>query len=73
MILTDDFADNRRALAVRAVRLEAEIVHRVEDAAVDRLQTVSHVRQGARDDHAHRVGEERVFYLVLYRVRLYVS
>ena len=50
----------------RAVRLEAEIVHRVETRLVDRLQAVSHVRQGAGDDHAHRVGEERVLYLSLW-------
>src|SRR5918998_1299216 len=45
MVLTDDLADDRGALAVGPVRLKAEIVHRVQDAAVYRLQAVPHVRE----------------------------
>src|SRR5829696_7686059 len=72
MVLTDDLADDRRALSVRPVRLEAEVVHRVEHAPVHGFQTIPYVRQGARDYHAHRVGEERVLYLVFYGVGPYV-
>ena len=50
-------ADDARALAVRAVRLEARLVHRVEHAAVHRLEAVAHVGQRAAHDHAHRVVE----------------
>src|SRR5215213_1490150 len=72
VVFTDDLADDRRALAVRPVRLEAEVVHSVEHAPVDWLEAVPHVRQGARDDNAHRVGKERVLYLVFYGVGPYV-
>jgi hypothetical protein len=37
--------------------VEAAFVHRIEDAAVDRFQAVTHVRQRAAHDHAHRVIE----------------
>src|SRR5215212_11530957 len=72
VVLTDDLADDRRALAVRPVGLQPQVVHRVEHAAVYGFQTIPHVREGARDDHAHRVGEEGVLDLLLYRMRLYV-
>ena len=60
VVLAHDVSDDRRALAVRPVGLQAEILHRVEDSPVDGLQAVARVRQGARDDHAHGVGKERV-------------
>jgi hypothetical protein len=63
-------ADDPRALLVRPVRLHAGLVHPVEDAAVDRLEPVAHVRQRARDDHAHRVVEEARAHLLLELARL---
>src|SRR5215212_566717 len=72
VVFTDDLADDCCALAVRPVRLKAEVVHSVEHASGDRLEAVPDVRQGARDDNAHRVGEERDLYLVFYGVRPYV-
>ena len=48
------------------------IVSRALPDVRDRLQTVAHVRQGARDDHAHRVGEEGFLYLVFDGVGPYV-
>ena len=38
-------------------RIEAELAHGVEDAAVDRLQPVAHVGQRAVHDRRERVGE----------------
>src|ERR1700730_9079315 len=32
---------------------------------MNRLESVAHVREGARDDHAHRVVDERLFDLVV--------
>ena len=58
-------ADDPRALLVRPVRLHAGLVHRVEHAAVHRLQPVAHVRERARDDHRHRVVEEARAHLLL--------
>ncbi|MEY3073315.1 MAG: hypothetical protein RLZZ353_1511 [Actinomycetota bacterium] len=65
VVLLHDVADGRRALAVRAVGAQARLVHRVQDAAVDRLQAVSDVGQGPADDDRHRVVEVRGLHLVL--------
>ena len=64
MILTDDVADGACRLAVRLVPLKAVLVHRIEDAAVHRLQTVARIRQRTRHDHAHGVIEVRALHLV---------
>ena len=53
VVLTEDFADDARRLLVRFARTHARFLHRIEDAAVHRLQTVAHVRQGAGDNDAH--------------------
>ena len=60
-------------LRVRARRPEADLVHRVEDAAVDGLEAVAHVGQRAADDDGHRVVEVRRAHLVLERARLDVA
>jgi hypothetical protein len=39
-------------------------VHRVEDAPVDRLQPVAHVRERPAGDDGHRVIDVRLFHLV---------
>ena len=63
-------ADDRRGLLVRPVRLQAGVVHAVEDAPVHGLQAVAHVRQRAADDDAHRVVEEARAHLLLELARL---
>src|SRR6185312_4942056 len=63
--LTHHLADDEGALPVRPVRLQPEVVHRVEHAPVDRLQPVADVGQRAPDDHAHRVVEIRGAHLLL--------
>ena len=65
VVLAHHLADDRGALAERARRRQAHLAHRVEDPAMDRLEAVAHVRQGARDDDAHRVIEVRDAHLVL--------
>jgi hypothetical protein len=59
MVFAEYVADDSRGLFVGSAGYEAELVHGVEHAPVDRLETVSHVREGARDDDAHGVIEER--------------
>ena len=59
VVLAEDFTDHSCTFAKFRARHEAHITHRVEDAAVDGLQTVSHIRQGARRDDRHRVVEIR--------------
>src|SRR5699024_3654268 len=56
-ILAHDVADDARALREVAVRAVAAVEHRVEDAAVNGLESVADVRQGTTDDDAHRVIE----------------
>ena len=65
VVLAHHLADDRGALPERARARQAHLAHRVEDPAVDRLEAVADVRQGARHDHAHRVVEVAHPHLVL--------
>ena len=69
VVLTEDFADDARRLLVRFARTHARFLHRIEDAAVHRLQTVAHVRQGAGDDDAHGIVDIGILHLTceIYR------
>ncbi len=73
MVLAHRVADGARRLVVGPVRREIELAHRIEDAAVDGLQAVAHVRQRAADDHAHRVIEIAALHFVEDRDRLDVG
>ena len=64
MIFTDDVTDDARRLHVLLVRRVALLVHRVQDAAMHRLQTVARIGQRTRHDHAHGVIEVGAFHLV---------
>ena len=55
VVLTHHVTDDARALREAAVGAVAAVVHRVEDAAVHRLEPVAHVGQRAADDDGHRV------------------
>ena len=66
VVLLDDFADHTCALRVLAVGSEAFLLHRVQDAALDRLQAVTNIRQRPVDDHGHRVIDETGFDLFGY-------
>ena len=57
VVLAHHLADDRGALAVARGGGQAHLVHRVEDPAMDGLEAVAHVGQGAADDDAHRVVE----------------
>ena len=63
--LAHHLADDRGALPEGAVRGQPHLPHGVEDPAVDRLEAVADVRQGAGHDHAHRVVEVGRPHLVL--------
>ncbi len=73
VIVAHHLAHDLRALGVGAGRAEAELVHRVEHAAVHRLQAIAHVGQRAADDHRHRVVEVRGAHLLLERARFDVA
>ena len=57
-------ADDLGALDVRAVGLQAQLVHRVEHTTMHRLEAVADIGQRASDNYAHRVIEIRRAHLV---------
>ena len=69
VVFADHVADDARRFAVAAVPLVAVDLHRIKDAAVNRLQAVADIGQRAGHDHAHRVIEVRALHLVLDRDR----
>src|SRR5207249_570914 len=64
VVVFEDLTDDTGALSVFRARVQAHLLHRVEDAALDRLQPVADVRQGALYDHRHRVVEIRRAHLL---------
>ena len=54
--ITHHLADDLGRFLETAIRAQAHIAHRVDDAAMDRLQAVAHIRQGPVHDgrQAHR-------------------
>ena len=73
MILAEHLADHLGALHVLAVVQQAHVVHRVQNAAVHRLQAVAHVGQRAADDDRHRIVEIRTPHLVFNVDGLHVA
>ena len=57
VVVAHDVADDLGRLGVLLVELEAHLLHAVEDAAMDGLEAVADVGQGAADDDRHRVVE----------------
>src|SRR5579864_8128483 len=57
-------ADDAGALAGGAIGRETHLLHGVENAAMDRLQSVADVGQRTADDDRHRVVEIRAAHLV---------
>ncbi len=64
VVLAHDFADDAGAFASGPVGLQPHLRHRVENAAVDGLQSVAHVGQRAADDHRHGIIEIRPAHLL---------
>src|SRR5579872_6686680 len=64
MVLAQDVADDAGAFSGGAVGLEAHLLHGVENAAVDRLESVADIGQGAADDDRHGIVEIRLAHLV---------
>ncbi len=64
MVLTHDLADDACRFAIGAVPVVAAVLHRVEDAPMDRLQPVAHVGKRPRHDHAHGVIEVGALHLL---------
>ena len=71
MIITARVAADFRALAVLSIWKQRQIVHRVQDSSLRRLESVTRIRQGTRDNNGHGVIEERPRYLLGYIYRFY--
>jgi hypothetical protein len=67
VVLTHHVADDAGGLLVGLRAVVAAILHGVQDAAVDRLEAVAHVREGAAHDHAHGVIEIGAAHLLFDR------
>ena len=56
MELAEHVADNARALQRLGRRTKPKLVaHGVKNSSLDRLETITDIRQGPGGDHAHRV------------------
>ncbi len=64
MVLAHHIADDSGALARGPVGIQAHLLHGVQNAAVYRLQSVTHIGQSAADDHRHRIVEIRLLHLL---------
>src|SRR5271155_2512234 len=64
MVLTHDIADDAGAFAGSAIGLQAHLLHGVENAAMDGLESVADIGQRAPDDDRHRIVEIRLAHLV---------
>ncbi len=65
VILTQHLADDARALLVRLCRNVIDAHHAVQDAAVDGLETITHIREGTSHDDGHRIIDVRGLHLLL--------
>ena len=60
VIVTNSLPDDLRRLEVPVRRRQIEISHRIENATLNRLEAISHVRQSAGDNSRHRIAQIRV-------------
>ena len=65
VVVTHRLGDRTGRLRVAAVRSETGVEHRVQHAAVHRLEAVADLRQRATDDDAHRVVDVAALHLLL--------
>ena len=63
--LTHHVTNHAGALVEGSVRAVAAVVHRVDDAAVHGLETVTHIRQGAANNNGHCVIQVGTLHLSL--------
>ena len=67
MELADDVADHARAFLERGVGIEPQLLHRVEQPPVHRLEPVARIRQRAVHDGGERVCEIALFQRIAQR------
>ena len=67
MELADDVADHARAFLERRVGIEAQLLHRIQQPPVHRLEPVARIRQRAVHDGRQRIGEIALFQRIAQR------
>ena len=72
MIFTKHLTYNSRGFLIRFVRRVSKLHHSVKNTPVDRLETITHIREGARNDYRHRVIDVRRLHF-LFDVDFYNS
>ena len=64
VVFTDNIADDTRRFFIGGIPVVFQLVHRVQHAAVYRLETVADIRQGSTHNHAHGVIEVALAHFV---------
>jgi len=64
MVFAHHVADDAGALARGAIGLKAHLLHGVENAAMNRLESVADIGKSATDDDRHGIVEIRFAHLV---------
>ena len=67
MEFADDVADHARAFLERGVGIEPQLLHRIKQPPVHRLQPVARIRQRAVHDGRQRIGEIALFQRIAQR------
>ena len=68
VVSAHDLADHLGAFARRRLRVQPHLVHGVENAAVHRLEAVTHVRQSPVGDGRQRIGQVAAAQRLLHRL-----
>ena len=55
VIFTEHVTDDFSALTCSAVTPQSELIHRIQDSAVNRFQTVAYIRQCTACNNGHRI------------------
>jgi len=65
VIFTQNFTDDTSRFFEWGICANAHVFHSIQDAAVDGLETIAHIWQGAGDDDAHGVIEVSRTHLII--------
>jgi hypothetical protein len=57
MVFTQHFTDDAGGFTVGSIGTDSHIVHRIENPAVNWLETIASIRQGPGDDYTHSIIE----------------
>jgi len=64
MVIAHCLSHDLGAFEMLAIGHDVEVIHRVQNPPLGRLEAVASVRQGARNDHRHRIIKKRILDLI---------